>query len=577
MGSQKVENQLNLALNASPREREKSGELNVGYEIEENEWELIIKYSGELSPVKNLAERVQELLNEYAIVTIKESRIETLNQLPQIEYIEKPKKLFFQLKNGKRVSCIPQVQNTEINLTGKGTVIGIVDSGIDYTLPQFQNEDGTTRIRFLWDQSLEPQREEKTPDIYQQGVEYTSSEINKGLEITDENERRNIIRSQDTSGHGTAVTGIAAGSKRQTGVAPESELIIVKMGNARQGRFPRTTQLMLGIDYIIRKAQEMEKPVAINISIGNTYGDHQGTSLLERYIDDVSNIWKTCICVGMGNEGTSAGHTSGIVTADEELNIEVAVQERQAAFSVQLWKSYVDVMEILLVSPAGRRIGPVQEILGSQRFRVENTEVLLYYGEPSPYSVTQEIYFDFLPVNDYVDSGVWQVVLVPRKIVDGRFEMWLPAETAVNRGTAFLVPKEYGSVTIPATAEKVISVGAYDSLTFAYADFSGRGFEQKAGVYQKPDLVAPGVDIVTMAVGGGNTTVSGTSFATPFVTGSAALLMEWGIVRGNDPYLYGEKIKAYLRRGARPLPGFTQYPNALVGYGALCVRDSLPI
>ena len=154
--------------------------------------------------------------------------------------------------------------------------------------------------------------------------------------------------------------------------------------------------------------------------------------------------------------------------------------------------------------------------------------------------------------------------------------MWLPSETVLNQGTGFLFPQEDISLTIPSTAERVISVGAYDALTFTYANFSGRGYLQ-GGWRVKPDLVAPGVNVTTTRAGGGTVTASGTSFATPFVTGAAALLMEWGIVWGNDPFLYGEKVKAYLRRGAKALPGFEEYPNPQVGYGALCVRDSLPL
>ena len=174
-----------------------------------------------------------------------------------------------------------------------------------------------------------------------------------------------------------------------------------------------------------------------------------------------------------------------------------------------------------------------------------------------------------------MDSGVWRIELRPGKIVSGRYDLWLPSESTLNQGTAFLFPTDNTTLTIPSTASRVITVGAYDALTFSYADFSGRGSDEYGRI--KPDLVAPGVDVTTVAAGGGYATFSGTSFATPFVTGSAALLMEWGIVRENDPYLYGEKVKAYLRRGAKPLPGFTQYPNPLVGYGALCVEESLPL
>ena len=278
------------------------------------------------------------------------------------------------------------------------------------------------------------------------------------------------------------------------------------------------------------------------------------------------------ICIGSGNEASSAGHTSGVLREDEETMIELAVQERQPSFSVQIWKEYVDEVEISIVSPSGVRVGPIQEVLGSQKFTIGQTQILLYYGEPSPYSTSQEIYFDFIPIEEYVDAGVWRIELQPERIVSGKYDLWLPSEAALNQGTAFLFPTDDKTLTIPSTASRAITVGAYDALTFAYADFSGRG----EGI-GKPDLVAPGVEVTTVAAGGGYAVYSGTSFATPFVTGCAALLMEWGIIRRNDPYLYGEKVKAYLRRGAKPLPGFTQYPNPLVGYGALCVEDSLPL
>ena len=588
MASQKVENLLNLALDATKEEREKSQQLEVGFDPEDEEWNLIIKYSGNLENVRKITVRVSELLNEYAIVTAKESAINELAALPEVEYIEKPKSLYFQVINGKRVSCINEVQDARFSLFGQGVFVGVVDSGIDFSLDDFRNPDGSTRIRSLWDQSLVPRGDEMTPEHYSIGVEYTQEDINQALVANSIQERMNRVRSQDTSGHGTAVAGIAAGSGNvYRGVAPESELIVVKLGTPRQGGFPRTTELMLGIDYIIRKAMEFRKPVAINISFGNTYGAHNGTSLLERYIDGVSNIWKNCICIGTGNEAASAGHTSGTLGDDEERVIELAVQERQPSFSVQIWKEYTDLVDISLISPAGVRVGPIQEILGSQRFRLNQTELLLYYGEPSPYSTSQEIYIDFLPRENYVNAGVWRIVLTPRKIVSGGYSLWLPSESALNRGTAFLFPTDNTTMTIPSTSSRAISVGAYDALTFAYADFSGRGYEisrdENAGTntvtsrLTKPDLVAPGVNVTTVAAGGGYASFSGTSFATPFVTGSAALLMEWGIVKGNDSYLYGEKVKAYLRRGAKPLPGFTQYPNPLVGYGALCVRESLPL
>lgn len=577
--SQKLENLLNLALDADQGERERSEELDVGYDKEENVWELIVKYSGTLEAVRQTARSVTELLNGYAVIVIEEERIGQLAQLPEVEFIEKPKKLYFQTDVGRQVSCIDIVQDMPLSLRGKGTLIGIVDSGIDYENAEFRNEDGTTRIVSLWDQSVNG----RPPAGYLAGTEYTREQIDAALATEDKEVRRQMVKTSDVSGHGTAVAGIAAGNgrgsegRRFRGAAPEAELIIVKMGAPREGGFPRTTELMRGVDYIVRKAVELRRPVAINISFGNTYGSHDGTSLVERFLNDIADMWKNVICIGSGNEGASAGHVSGKVRRQISETVELAVQQREPALSIQIWKSYVDEMGVSVISPSGRQAGPFYEFLGAQRYILGDTELLIYYGEPKPYSVKQEIYLSLLPGKQYIESGVWKIVLTPGRIVDGEYQMWLPTQTSLNMGTAFLQPNSMSTLTIPSTASLAVTVAAYDARTFSYADFSGRG---PAGMYEgenvlKPDIAAPGVRVTAPVPGGGYQSFSGTSFAAPFVTGSAALLMEWGIVRGNDPYLYGEKVKAYLRKGAKQLAGYERWPNALLGYGALCVRDSL--
>ena len=298
MTSQKLENLLNLALNSAEDEREKSLNLNVGYDPLDREWDLIIKYSVNLDRVRKIASKVTELQNEYAVIRITESRIDILSEIPEVEYVEKPKRLFFQAAEGRRVSCINAVQDTRLSLYGQGILVAIIDSGIDYANIDFRNADGSTRIRYLWDQSLNPADGETAPVGYSIGVEYTKGQIDEALNAQTVSEQRRLVRSQDISGHGTAVAGVAAGNGsnsggRYAGVAMQSELIVVKLGNPIQEGFPRTTELMMGIDYIIRKALELRMPVAVNISFGNTYGGHDGTTLLERYIDDVSNIWKS--------------------------------------------------------------------------------------------------------------------------------------------------------------------------------------------------------------------------------------------------------------------------------------------
>ncbi len=578
--SQKAENLLNLALEATKEERAKSLELNVGYDAAEKEWDLIVKYSDDLDAIRGVSTSVTELLNEYAIVTIKESKIPELIRLTQTEYIEKPKQLFFQADSGRNASCVNAVYKPPFSLSGEGVLIAIIDSGIDYSHPAFRKEDGTTRILALWDQSIPG----NPPKGYRSGTEYTEEEINQALQYPKGPQRENIVPSKDISGHGTAVAGVAAGNGagseggQYKGIAPKSSLLVVKMGKSQEGGFPRTIELMEGVDYAIKKALEYKLPVVVNISFGNSYGPHDGTALVERFLDDISNYWKTVICVGSGNEGNSAGHTEGVLKEGKEQEIEVGIQKLETSVNIQVWKEYVDTIEVSVISPSGEIAGPFKSYLGPQRFVIGGTELLIYYGEPGPYSVKQEIYIDFLPVETYLDSGIWKIKLTPGKLVTGVYKMWLPTQSVLNAGTAFLLPASENTLTIPSTARRVITVGAYNSLTFSYADFSGRGTEEITiwNDLQKPDVAAPGVGIVSTAVSGGYSTYTGTSFATPFVTGAAALLMEWGIGRGNDPYLYGEKVKAYIRKGAQKLAGYDKWPNNQLGFGTLCIRENFP-
>ena len=584
MPDQKLDNLLNLALDSTEEEREKSRNLNVGYEKQTRKWEIIVKYSEMGDSVEALLGgsgiSVVPLLGGYAIVTLPESMLEEYSRRPQIEFIEKPTRLYFEDLFSKEASCITQVQRDEpgnLQLTGRGVLIGIVDSGVDYRHPAFLTADGKSRILRLWDQSIPG----NPPEGYATGTEYTNEEINEALSLSVQEGRR-LVPSEDGSGHGTAVLGVAAGSDFSRGavnrgVAYESDLLVVKMGIPRQDSFPRTTELMQGVDYLVRQAIRLGRPIALNLSFGNNYGSHRGDSLLETYLDNVSGMGKNVICVGMGNNGNDALHTGGKLSPGEIQEIELGVGAFEPTLNVQLWKNYEDEMEIYLEHPAGERVGPLFETLGAQRWQAGNTKLLIYYGKPAPYHVTQEIYVDFLPQDEktpYVDSGVWKIILAARNIKNGEYFLWLPGGKTLNPGTAFYLPRPQGTLTIPATARRVISVGAYDARQNTYADFSGRGC--RALPYPKPDLAAPGVDIYAPRPGGGYAAFTGTSFSTPFVTGAAALLMEWGIIRRNDPYLYGEKLKAYLHRGAKALQGSEKLPNDLIGWGRLCLESSLP-
>ena len=320
MPDQKLDNLLNLAMDATEEEREKSRNLNVGYEKQTRKWEIIVKYSevgnanagnagairsGRTENIGNIEKSMQEksngslgcemgdsvkvllggpeisvvpLLGGYAIVTLPESMLDEYSRRPQIEFIEKPTRLYFEDLFSKEASCITQVQRDEpgnLQLTGRGVLIGIVDSGVDYRHPAFLTADGKSRILRLWDQSIPG----NPPEGYATGTEYTNEEINEALSLS-VREGRRLVPSEDVSSHGTAVLGVAAGSDFSRGavnrgVAYESDLLVVKMGIPRQDSFPRTTELMQGVDYLVRQAIRLGRPIAINLSFGNNYGSHE--------------------------------------------------------------------------------------------------------------------------------------------------------------------------------------------------------------------------------------------------------------------------------------------------------------
>lgn len=561
MADQKLENLLNISLQATKEEREKSEELGIGYDPEQNTWELIVRYTGSLDGLRTRYPqiRIRELLNQYAVLIVPETLVDAVSQETVIEYVEKPKQLYFELQAGKAASCINAVQqgmNNPFGLFGKGTIVAVIDTGIRAESMEFRNADGSTRILNIWDQTT--------------GTEYDRSQIDEALQ----NETKDTagIPGADVLGHGTQVAAIACGS---SGVAAQADILVVKLGLAAKNGFPRTTQLMEALDYVVRKAIDYGKPLAVNISFGNNYGDHTGSSLLENFINDIADSWKCSICIGSGNEGLGAVHTGGTLTEDMEETVELAVSSYETGLSIQIWKDYWDDIAVEIIAPSGRNLGRIQENSRVSRIRYKDMELLTYFGEPSPFRIRQEIYIDMIPQTVYIQSGLWKLRLIPRSIRNGRYDMWLPAQGALNFGTGFTSPDSASTFTIPSAAAKAVTVGAYDAGTGSAAPFSGRGYIVEIGgsLMVKPELAAPGVNVLVPSVSG-MARVSGTSYATPFVTGSAALLMEWGIVRGNDAFLYGEKLKAYLIKGAEPLAG-AAVPDTQTGWGRLCLKNSL--
>ncbi|ONI44673.1 hypothetical protein AN640_05310, partial [Candidatus Epulonipiscium fishelsonii] len=449
-----------------------------------------------------------------------------------------------------------------------------IDSGIDYTHPDFTNSDGTTRINYIWDQTLNG----TPPDGFKRGIEYTQSQINQALKASTKEQGLEIVPSIDTLGHGTALAGIACGNgrlnKKYKGVAPESELIIVKVGrnnikNATRG--PKNVEVMLALKYIVNKAKELEKPVSILIGLGINEGSHDGTSTLEIYIDEISREWSVNIVVGTGNQANKDSHTSGIIETDETQAVEIFIEKKQPYYFLTLWKSFIDDFAIVVDSPVGQKTEILTRKINNRSFILGDTLVMVNFSTGSPEERGEQILIFFDAMDESINSGIWKIEIIGIEVIEGRYDIW--AETLDDkRTTRFLNPTNETTLTMPSSARNITSVGA--SNNFQIANFSGQGYTRDGRI--KPDITSPGVNIITPSIDKlryGR--ISGTSAAGAFVAGAYSLLMEYLIVQNRDRFLYGERLKLYLLRNTRSYIQNGPYPNKQWGYGELCIKDTL--
>ena len=494
----------------------------------------------------------------FGVVNIAVDKLGELAKNRSIQYIEIAKQLYTTDSSSNRAACVQPARDT-FGIEGEGALVGFIDSGIDYTHPAFINEDGTTRIEYIY-------------DLSEGGNIYNKAKINEALKSSDP---FSIVTSYDETEHGTHVAGIAcAGGKinpNYYGVAPKSSIIMVK---STRGDFALSTSIMRGLKFLVDKSKELKMPLAVNISLSTNDGAHNGTSLLEQYISTISTVERITICIAAGNEGSASHHVGGELKDENRIALNIAGDEKNVV--INLYKAVLQDISIQIINPTGAASGYIEVKEGYVNGSVGLDRYRLLDTGPKPFDMVGEIVLSLITNNQYISAGQWQILIKVNNNYTGRFDMWLPILEGLNIETKFSQPTVTNTLGIPATVTNIIAVGSYNYINNNISPFSGRG---RPTVFSpiRPDLVAPGENIISVVPNRGFDTKTGTSMATPHVVGIAALLMEWGLAKNNDPFLYGERLKFYLVRGAKRNRTDVIYPNVSWGYGEVCAYNTFQI
>lgn len=539
------------------------GKLNI--ESNNNEKiEITILYRYTTESMKSLVEDLggdfYDLEFNFALVYIPVNKLRELASSPQIQYMELPKSLYESDLESNRESCVLQA-SSQYNVTGKGVIIGFIDSGIDYTHPAFMDADGNTRIEYIY-------------DLSNNDAVYDKSQINMAIKSDDP---FSIVPEQDLTGHGTHVVGDACAGGRvpakYRGAAPEASIIMVKGG---RGNWVLSSQIMKGLKFLLDKSKELDMPLVINISLSTNNGAHNGSSLLEQYISIVANLERVTIVVAAGNEGDAGHHTGASFQKIQSEPFNVADDERTIVMNI--YKSILPDISLNIIAPTGQQSRSIIISQGYFSGNIGNNRYDIYISGPKPFELESEIQIIISAVSsNYLVSGTWNIEIDVLNDYEGVYSIWLPISEGLNPKTKFLNPNLLNTLGIPATVTNIIAVGSYDARTGTLSTYSGRGAERASLQLIRPDLVAPGEQVMGPLPGGGYDNKTGTSMAAPQVAGICALFSEWGIVKENDPYLFGQRLKYYLIKGAKRTRTDISYPNPSWGYGTVCAGESFSI
>lgn len=492
-------------------------------------------------------------------------------------------------------SGIQDVQSAPLNLTGKGTILAFIDTGIDYTNPVFRNPDGSSRILAIWDQTIQ---EGNPPSGFEYGTEYNRERINQALQ----NENPfSIVPSRDENGHGTAVASVAAGSRIDggstfTGAAPDADILVIKLKECKQylrdyylipdGVIAyQSTDIMMALEYADTFARSFYTPVIFCIALGSSYGNHSGNSPLSNYMNRLGTKRSRVFVVGGGNEGNSSHHYEGNLSPEngkeeERLEeIEIRVGENERGFIAEIWGKSPNIFSLSIRSPGGEEIPNtgVRVNRGIEyEFVYERTSITVSYALVEGSTGDELITVRF----QNPTPGIWTLILESESgLMNAGFHIWLPILQFLSSETYFLKPNPNISLTIPAYTENVISTASYSDRNNSIYVRSGRGFSR--GSENKPDIAAPAVGISAVLRGvSGEIRIgklSGSAMAAAITAGGASAFMQWAITDRNANYLNSGEVKNYFIRGAVRDDNLT-YPNRLWGFGKLSIQgvfDSL--
>lgn len=493
-------------------------------------------------------------------------------------------------------SGITQVQREPLNLTGKGTIIAFLDTGIDYQNPVFLNTDGSSRILAIWDQTIQTG---EPPESFYYGTEYSRDKINEALRSSNPLE---IVPSIDSNGHGTAIASVAAGSRVSDGglfmgAAPDADILVIKLKECKpylreyyllpeEVPVYQSTDIIMAIEYADSFARAFYRPVIFCIGVGSSFGSHSGNSPLSAYLNRIAAKRSRVVVIAGGNEGNTAHHFEGQVDPVEGNNkeesqeeIEIRVGEGERGFIAEVWGKAPNLFSLAIRSPGGETVpnmGVRVDRGVEYQFVYERTEITVNYALVEGATGDELITLRF----QNPTPGIWTIILQNDSGLPGAvFHIWIPISQFLSGETYFLQPNPDITLTIPGYADECITTSSYSDRSNSIYVRSGRGFSR--GSIIKPDIAAPAVDVSVVMRGLPGEVrlgrMTGSSVGAAITAGGIAQFMEWAVTNRNANYLRSSEVKNYLIRGAIRDPGLN-YPNRQWGFGKLSIQgifDSL--